>query len=108
MGDKHARELLLSGRILDAAEAFRLGLVTEIVPTETLMARAREIAVELIASSPVSLARTKLLLVRAEEASMKAELEMATRENADIRTTADFQEGLASFLEKRPPKWTDR
>jgi methylglutaconyl-CoA hydratase len=108
VGDKHARELLLSGRILDAAEALRFGLVTEIVATESLMARAMEIAAELIAASPVSLARTKLLLIRAEEASMKAELEMATRENADIRTTADFQEGLAAFLEKRTPKWTDR
>lgn len=108
VGDKHARDLLLSGRILDAAEAFRLGLVTEIVAADSLMGRAREIAAGLTASSPVSLARTKLLLLRAEDAAMKAEIEMATRENADIRTTADFQEGLASFLEKRPPKWTDR
>jgi methylglutaconyl-CoA hydratase len=108
IGEKHSRDLLLSGRILDAAEAFRIGLLTEIVAADKLMARAREIAGTIIASSPVSIARTKLLLVRAEEAAMKAEIEMATRENADIRTTADFREGLASFLEKRPPKWTDR
>jgi methylglutaconyl-CoA hydratase len=108
IGDKHSRDLLLSGRILDAAEAFRIGLVTEIVAADKLMARAREIAATLVASSPVSIARTKLLLLRADEAALKAEIEVAVRENADIRTTADFKEGLASFLEKRPPKWTGK
>jgi methylglutaconyl-CoA hydratase len=108
VGAKHSRELLLSGRILDAADAFRLGLVTEIVAGDKLMARAREIAGAIVASSPVSIARTKLLLVRAEETALKAEIESAVRENADIRITADFKEGLAAFLEKRPPKWTDR
>jgi methylglutaconyl-CoA hydratase len=108
IGDKHARDLLLSGRILDAAEALRIGLVTEVVATDILMARAREIAAAIVASSPVSIARTKLMLVRAEEVALKAEIELAVRENADIRTTADFQEGIASFLEKRPPRWTGR
>jgi methylglutaconyl-CoA hydratase len=108
IGEKQSRDLLLSGRILDAAEAFRLGLVTEIVPSDKLLARAREIAVLLVASSPVSLARTKHMLVSAGEAALKAEIEIATRENADIRTTADFKEGLSSFLEKRPPKWTGK
>lgn len=108
IGAKHSRDLLLSGRILDAAEAFRLGLVTEIVAGDKLMTRAREIARAIVASSPVSIARTKLLLVRSEEAALKAEIEIAVRENADIRITADFKEGLAAFLEKRPPKWTDR
>jgi methylglutaconyl-CoA hydratase len=108
IGEKHSRDLLLSGRTIDAAEAFRIGLVTEIVPADKLMPRAREIAGGLLASSPVSIARTKLLLVRSDEAALKAEIEMAVRENADIRTTHDFQEGLASFLEKRSPKWTGR
>jgi methylglutaconyl-CoA hydratase len=108
IGERHSRDLLLSGRVLDAADAFRVGLVTEIVAADKLMARAREIAAAIVASSPVSLARTKLLLVRAEEAALKAEIEIAVRENADIRTTADFKEGLASFLEKRPPKWTGK
>ena len=44
VGEKHARDLLLTGRIIDAAEAFRLGLVNEIVPLEDLMKRAREVA----------------------------------------------------------------
>jgi methylglutaconyl-CoA hydratase len=108
VGEKHARDLLLSGRIIDAAEAFRLGLVTEITPPDGLMRRAREVANTLLEASPTSLALTKRLLLRYDEEQLRRELELATQENAQIRATDDFREGLASFLEKRPPKWTGR
>ena len=108
VGEKHARDLLLSGRIIDAAEAFRLGLVTEITPPDGLMKRAREVANTLLEASPTSLALTKHLLLRYDEEQLRRELELATQENAQIRATDDFREGLASFLEKRPPKWTGR
>lgn len=104
-GEKIARDLLLSGRIIDASEALRLGLVTEIVAAEKLMDRARELAAMLIGSSPTSILRTKRLLLHNDEASLLAELDLAIRENADIRSTDDFREGVASFLEKRAPKW---
>lgn len=107
VGEKHARDLLLTGRIIDAAEAFRLGLVNEIVPLEDLMKRAREVATMFLESSPVSLAMTKRLLISRDN-RMHEELEMATQENARIRGTEDFREGLASFLEKRRPKWCGR
>jgi methylglutaconyl-CoA hydratase len=106
IGEKHARDLLLSGRIIGAEEAYRLGLVTEIVPAGMLAERARAIATTLIASSPAGIAGTKRLLVRNEEATIKADLEHAMRANAEIRSTDDFREGLAAFLEKRDPKWT--
>jgi len=108
VGEKRARDLLLSGRIIDAAEAFRLGLVTEITPPDGLMNRAREVANTLLEASPTSLALTKRLLLRYDEEQLRRELELATQENAQIRATDDFREGLASFLEKRPPKWTGR
>jgi len=106
IGDKHARDLLLTGRLVDAAEAKALGLITEIVPHERLMERARELADVLIAASPVSLTRAKRLLTSAAAASVDADLERAILENARIRCTADFEEGLASFLEKRKPVWS--
>lgn len=106
VGEKHARDLLLTGRIFDAAEAFRLGLVAEIVPAEALLARAREIAAYLLAASPTAIARAKKFLLRFDEVAVRAELEAATEANADIRSTADFREGLSAFLEKRTPKWT--
>src|SRR5579864_6153474 len=59
IGDKQARNLLLTGRLVDAAEALSLGLITEIVPHESLMQRAHELADVLIAASPVSLTRAK-------------------------------------------------
>jgi methylglutaconyl-CoA hydratase len=108
IGEKHARDLLLTGRIIDAAEAFRMGLVTEIVPPEDLMKRAREVAGMLLEASPTSLAMTKRLLLRYDEENLRQEMELATQENARIRSTEDFREGLASFLEKRPPKWSGR
>jgi len=108
VGEKTARDLLISGRIIDAAEAHRLGLVTEIVPAANLAARAQEFAGILLSASPTSLARTKRLLLSYDETALKAELEIAVRENAAIRSTADFHEGLSSFLEKRAPKWTGR
>jgi methylglutaconyl-CoA hydratase len=108
VGEKRARDLLLSGRIIDAAEAFRLGLVTEITSPDGLMKRAREVANTLLEASPTSLALTKRLLLRYDEEQLRRELELATQENAQIRATDDFREGLASFLEKRPPKWSGR
>jgi methylglutaconyl-CoA hydratase len=106
IADKHARDLLLTGRIIDATEAFRMGLVTEIVPAESLMTRAREIAAALIVASPSAVSRTKKLLVNLDDQALRAELELAIEANAEIRSTPDFSEGIAAFLEKRPPKWS--
>lgn len=108
VGDKQARDLLLTGKIIDAAEAFRIGLLTEVVPAERLMNRAHEIASSLLAASPTSVLRTKKLLFLTEHAQLDAELDFAIQENASIRSTEDFREGVASFLEKRPPRWTGR
>ncbi len=105
VGEKRARDLLLSGRIFGAEEGYRLGLVTEIVPVERLLERARELAATLIASSPGSLARTKRLLRAYSDPDLSRELELAVAENAAIRATAEFREGLAAFLERRRPRW---
>src|SRR5229473_8652691 len=108
IGEKRARDLLLTGRIVDAAEAQELGLITSVVPSEKLMDAAREIAATLNAASPTSIASTKRLLLSYDQRAIEAELELAVRENAGIRATADFGEGVSSFLEKRDPKWTGR
>src|SRR5271167_884788 len=108
VGEKRARELAMTGRIFDAAEAFRLGLVTEIVPAEKLMERAHEVAAGFLESSPSSLLHTKQLLLHYDESDVQREIELAIRANAEIRSTADFREGVTSFLEKRAPKWTGR
>ncbi len=106
VADRAARALLLTGRIIGAAEAYRIGLMTEIVPPEKLMDRAHEIASELIAASPTSITRTKNFMLGFDDATLQSELEQAINANADIRSTPDFKEGIAAFLEKRSPKWT--
>jgi methylglutaconyl-CoA hydratase len=106
IGEKRTRDLALTGRLFDAAEAREMGLVNLVVAAEELLAEARKLAATLIAASPTSLARTKRLLVQFSEGDLDREISMAIQENADIRSTADFREGLASFLEKRTPKWT--
>lgn len=106
IGEKHARDLLLTGRVVDAAEAFRMGLVTEIASPETLMDRAREMAGALLAVSPTAAMRTKQFLLDLTDAALRTELEAAIDANAGIRATSDFREGVAAFLEKRAPKWT--
>jgi methylglutaconyl-CoA hydratase len=105
IGEKRARDLLLSGRIFGAEEAHRLGLVNELVPQEKLLTRARALAAELLAVSPTSLIYTKRLLRDMFENDLDRQLELALQENARIRSTPDFHEGLSAFLEKRKPEW---
>jgi len=108
IGEKRARDLLLTGRIVDAEEAQQMGLVTEIVPAGELMDSAGELAAALAAASPTSLLHTKHLLCESAAEEIDRELNRAVKENARIRSTADFREGLAAFLAKRTPKWSGR
>lgn len=108
MGEKQARELLLTGKIITAAEAQRLGLVNEIVAPGKLLERARALAEQLMENSPQSIAATKRLLSEYVGQERDAQIQRAVRENAAIRETEDFREGVTSFLEKRKPRWSGR
>jgi methylglutaconyl-CoA hydratase len=108
VGEKQARDLLLTGRLFGADEAARMGLINEIVPPENLMTRTRELAALLMENSPASLRATKQLLTQHARAEIDSQIDAAVRENAAIRNTADFREGISSFLEKRKPTWTGR
>jgi len=108
VGEKQARDLLLTGRIIAAEEAFRLGLANEIVAPGQLLDRARQLAAELLLNSPASLLATKRLLKSYSSAELDRQISAAVEENARIRTTDDFREGVSSFLEKRNPRWSRR
>jgi methylglutaconyl-CoA hydratase len=105
IGEKQARDLLLTGRIIDANEAYRMGLANEVLDHERLMHRARELAQTLQQNSPTSLVSTKRLLSGYAFSDLNAQIHAAVDENARIRTTPDFREGLNAFLEKRKPNW---
>ena len=100
--------MLLTGKTIDATEAERLGLVSQIVPAEELLKTAQTVAATLIACSPASVHTTKKLLCDFVAPEVDRELGLAAAESAQIRTTQDFREGLASFLEKRSPRWTGK
>lgn len=108
VGHKVARDLLLTGRLFSAEEAFRIGLVNQLVPPEELMARARELAQTLMENSPTSVRATKALINGFIRRQLDSQVAAAVEDNARIRTTDDFREGISSFLEKRKPKWSGR
>src|SRR6185437_7261823 len=106
--EKHARDLLLTGKLINADEALRIALINEVVPPEKLMARTTKLAEQLAANSPASLVATKRLLRDLMGAEVDAQLRLSVKENAAIRATDDFREGISSFLEKRTPKWSGK
>jgi methylglutaconyl-CoA hydratase len=105
IGEKQARELLLTGRLFTSEEALRLGLVSEVVEVERLEARMLELVGVLKGNSPEALAATKRLLRAQNKAWLDAAIAAALEANAEARGTSDFREGVAAFLEKRKPVW---
>jgi methylglutaconyl-CoA hydratase len=108
VGEKKAKDLLLSGRTLDAKEALALGLVNEVVAEGQLMTRVQELTGRLIKNSPESMSAIKKLLSSCAKDRLDRDLSRAMRWNEKIRNSADFREGLSAFLEKRDPVWPAR
>jgi len=108
VGHKIARDLLLTARLFGAAEAHAFGLVNEVVEPSRLMARARELASQLMENSPSSVRATKRLINGFIAEQLDHQIAEAVEDNARIRTTADFREGITSFLEKRKPRWSTK
>jgi methylglutaconyl-CoA hydratase len=108
VGHKVARDLLLSGRTFDADDAYRFGLVNEVVDPERLMQRAKELASELAQNSPSSMRATKKLINGFIAKQLDLQIATAIDDNARIRSTEDFREGITSFLEKRKPRWSGK
>ena len=105
VGERRARELLLSGKILSAGEAQDIGLVNEVVSPGDLMNQARKLAEVLAKHNAGALAWTKQLLGQLQGLGLEEALALAAQWNTVARNTEDFKEGVASFLEKRRPVW---
>ena len=105
VGEKRTRDLLLTGRVIDAPEALDLGLVTQIVAADQLMPTAHALAQALLQNSPEAMQSVKRLLTRHATPRLDEELADAIEANATQRSTADFKEGVEAFLQKRRPNW---
>ncbi len=107
VGEKHARDLLLTGRIITAEEAYRMGLVNEVVEPVDLQEGAQRLAEQLLENSPASLRATKALLRDYGKDRLERDIQSGMEANASIRMSADFKEGVQSFLERRKPHWSE-
>jgi 2-(1,2-epoxy-1,2-dihydrophenyl)acetyl-CoA isomerase len=108
LGYARALEWLSSGRRLTAAEAHAWGLVSEVVEADGLAERAAARAAELAALPTRGIALTKRLLDHAQTATLEEQLEREAQLQAAATRTEDFREGVAAFLEKRPPRFEGR
>ncbi|MES1246973.1 MAG: enoyl-CoA hydratase-related protein [Actinomycetota bacterium] len=108
LGAPRAFAWMTSNRRLTAAEALDWGLVSEVVEADALPARAAELA-GLYASLPTrAIGMTKRLFDHADTATLDQQLELEAQLQAVAAQTDDFREGVAAFLEKRPPSFTGR
>ncbi len=105
IGYVHAMDLLLTGRLIDATEAARLGLINRVVPAEGLMAWALETAETIAANSPsaVQAVKRQISATIADHARSREALEQELGDR--VRASADFREGVAAFREKRRPRY---
>jgi methylglutaconyl-CoA hydratase len=105
VGDKHARDLLLSARLITAAEAAAIGLVNEVAAPGQVLAAAIDRARGLARNAPGSLAISKALLAAVPSLSLQDGLRYAAEVNAEARERDELREGVRAFLEKREPRW---
>jgi 2-(1,2-epoxy-1,2-dihydrophenyl)acetyl-CoA isomerase len=105
LGPARAFEWLTSGRKLTAAEAHAWGLVSEVVAADALAGSGAELAAKLAALPTRGIGMTKRLLDHAVGASLEEQLEREAQLQTAATQTEDFREGVAAFLEKRPPRF---
>ncbi|MFC1928340.1 enoyl-CoA hydratase/isomerase family protein [Chloroflexota bacterium] len=98
-----AAEILLTGRPIDAQEAYRIGLVNKVVPLDQLMPTAKEMADTLCQKGPLGVRAVKEAMIRGYSMTLEEGLRLEKELSNYLRSTEDFMEGARAFAEKRPP-----
>lgn len=106
MGLAKARNFLLRNQTLDAQAALAAGLVDELVPAEQLLAHAEQIAQQFAKGPTKAFGEVRRLLLSVQDQPLETQLELEAQALARVAATADAREGLASFNEKRKPRFT--
>lgn len=105
IGESHARALFLTGERFDAKRAHHIGLVHEVVVADTLDVCIERVVKEILSAGPSAVATAKGLIARVAAASYEDSREMTANAIAHQRASAEGQEGLRAFLERRPASW---
>ncbi|HEY7599013.1 MAG TPA: enoyl-CoA hydratase-related protein, partial [Candidatus Limnocylindrales bacterium] len=103
VGYARAAEMAFTADPVDAATAERIGLVNRVVPADNLVAEANALAARLAKSAPIALALAKRALNRALDSNLEDALEFEAQLQSIAGRSADHREGVAAFVEKRPP-----
>ena len=104
--ERDLRELLFTGDLINAERAHEIGLVNRVVSPNELENETQKIVAAVLQNAPAALASTKRLIEELWSSSVKEDLETALRHHMEARESAEAKEGIAAFLEKRPPNWT--
>ncbi|HVN87557.1 MAG TPA: enoyl-CoA hydratase-related protein [Candidatus Binatia bacterium] len=108
IGTARAAELFFTGRVIDAVEAERLGVITRAVPREQFGEAVRALAGEIAGCAPIAVRMTKKALYRGAEHSLDDMLDFEALQQGITFTTADAREGVLAVMEKRAPKFEGR
>jgi enoyl-CoA hydratase len=108
IGQGRAIELLTTGAMIDAAEAYRIGLVNRVVPLDRLMVEAESLARAMMEPGPLAVAACLALVDDQADYPVDTALERESEVFADLAASADFREGTQAFIEKRKPVFQGR
>jgi len=109
IGEKAARRYFLSAEVFDANEAWRIGLLSMVSPSEKLDGEVGEILKNLLAAGPAAISKIKDLIRGVSSGAVDdAMIDDTAKRIAEIRVSAEGREGIASFLEKRKPSWSSK
>ena len=108
VGLARAKELALTGRIIDAVEAERIGLVSRVVPVGQARAAADEMAGEIVQRGPLAVREVKRLIDLSAEVDLDAGLAAEVEASERVFASDDMLEGARAFMEKRPPRYRGR
>jgi enoyl-CoA hydratase/carnithine racemase len=103
-----AAEMIFTGKMIDAQEAYRIGLVNRVVPRDKLMPAAKELAGAICEAGPLAVRTAKEAMIRGMSMTLEKGLELESTLTPAVVFSRDFEEGIKAFLEKRKPEFEGR